>query len=126
MRYGPSAVVGANLVLAVLFTAAAPHIHFALVMCSISVCSLLIATTLSWPRAKPRPKFRLLTFLALLGSALLWIGVLVLVADPEEKLPTAVYYLVQTGIYGGIALLLVAIFAQWAAIAAQRDRGARP
>lgn len=115
-----------NLALAILFKASAPYADLAVAVCALSFCALVVATVLFWPRRKPRPKFQLLTFLALLGTTLLWGGVFALVADPAERLPTALYYLVETGMYGGIALLLIAIFMQWAAVRDERERNALP
>ena len=126
MRYGPTFTVAVNLVVAFLFNAAAHYAHVAVAVCALAVCGLLIATASSWPRSKPRPKFQLLTFTALLGSTLLWGGVLALVADPAENLPMMLYYLVEIGMYVGIALLLIAIFMQWAAIREERERSALP
>jgi carbon starvation protein CstA len=126
MRYGPSLTVGVNLALATLFDAVAPYARFAVAVCALIVCGLIVATILCWPRVKPRPKFQLLTFLALLGSTLLWGGGLALVADPAEKLATPLYYLVKVGLFGGIVLMLVAIFLQWAAIRDERERNALP
>ena len=126
MRYGPTLTVGVNLALAILFATTAAHRSLAVALCAVAVCGLLVGAALCWPRSKPRPKFQLFTSLALLGATLLWGGVLALIADPQEKLPTALYYLIETGMYGGIALLVVTIFLQWAAVRDERERNALP
>lgn len=122
MRYGANiAAVGVNVPLAILSSLTArPGRTMPGAVCVLIVLALIGLAAWKFPRGENRSSFQWLTFLSLLGSAILWVGVFVL-ALKGDALPSIAYTGLNVLIFGGIGIIMFGVFGSYVAI--RKERG---
>ena len=122
MRYGANiAALGVNVPLAFLFALTArPGRTLPAAVWVLIVVGLIGLTAWKFPKGEKRSSFEWFTFLSLLGSALLWTGMFLL-AISRDSLPSIAYTGLDVLMYGGIGLILWAVFGSYISI--RKERG---
>lgn len=122
MRYGANlAAVGVNVPIAIIFALTArPGRTLPTAVCVLIVVGLMGLAAWKFPRAEKRSSFEWFTFLSVFGSALLWTGVFLL-AIKGDSLPSVAYTGLDVLIFGGIGLILFAVFGSYISI--RKERG---
>ncbi|HET7604889.1 MAG TPA: hypothetical protein VFK28_02310 [Sphingomicrobium sp.] len=122
MAYGANiAAVGVNVPIAILFALTArPGRTLPTAVCVLIVLGLIGLAAWKFPRGEKRSSFEWFTFLTVLGSGLLWTGVFLLAIN-GDSLPSLAYAGLDILIFGGIGLVLCAVFGSYISI--RKERG---
>jgi hypothetical protein len=122
MRYGANIVtIGVNVPIAILFALTArPGRTLPTPVCFLIIVGLIGLAAWKFPKGEKRSSFEWFTFLSVLGSALLWTGVFLLAIN-EDGLPSLAYTGLDVLMFGGIGLVLCAVFGSYISI--RKERG---
>lgn len=122
MRYGANlAAVGVNVPIAIFFALTArPGRTLPTAVCVLLVVGLIGLAAWKFPKSGKRSSFEWLTFLTLLGSALLWTGAFLLAIN-GDSLPSVAYTGLDVLMFGGIGLILCAVLGCY--ISVRKERG---
>jgi predicted membrane channel-forming protein YqfA (hemolysin III family) len=122
MRYGANvAAIGLNVPIAILFALSTrPGRTLPTAVCVLIVVGLIGLAVWKFPKGEKRSSFEWFTFLSVLGSALLWSGIFLLAIN-GDSLPSMAYTGLEVLIFGGIALVLGAVFGSYISI--RKERG---
>jgi hypothetical protein len=121
MRNGANIAALVNLPIAILFAVTArPGRTLPAVVCVLIVLGLTALTAWKFPKRESRSSFEWFTFISLLGSTLLWTGVFLLAVN-GDSLPSGAHTGLDVLMFGGIGLILCAVFGSYISI--RKERG---